>query len=67
MSLIIVTKPRLTLTLANYLEQRSESFFFFFFWLISKNDIYTKRYSMHEKHKTNPKITTKKKEKGEKT
>ena len=33
-----------------------------FFFLISKNDIYTKGYSMHEKHITNPKITRRKKQ-----
>ena len=27
-----------------------------FFFLISKNDIYTKVYSMHEEHRANPKI-----------
>ena len=33
------------------------------FFFISKNDIYTKGYSMHEKHRANPKITRKGKEK----
>ena len=32
----------------------------FFFFLISKNDIHTKGYSMHEKHRLNPKITRRK-------
>ena len=34
-------------------------FFFFFFFLISKNDIYTKGYSMHEEHGANQENTRK--------
>ena len=37
--------------------------FFFFFFLISKNDIYTKGYSMQEKHRANSKITRRKQRK----
>ena len=34
----------------------------FFFFLISKNDIYTKGYFVHERHRANPKITRRKKQ-----
>ena len=34
----------------------------FFFFLKSKNDIYTKGYSVHERHRANPKITRRKKQ-----
>ena len=34
---------------------------FIFIFLISKSDIYTKGYSMHEKHRANPKITKRRK------
>ena len=34
--------------------------------MISKNDIYMKGYSMHEKHRANPKITKREKKKKKK-
>ena len=39
------------------------SFIYLFIYFISKNDIYTKSYSMHEKHRANPKITKRRKKK----
>ena len=39
----------------------------FFFFLISKNDTYTKGYSMQEKHKANQKLQEEKKENRENT
>ena len=48
--------------LLKYLDNKKDIYIYiYFFFLISKNDIYTKGYSMHEEHRVNLENTSRRK------